>query len=93
MKKDFSRKTYQGSGQTQDGEEGTSRRKGHVFVVAGLFTHFHIGPCDVVREYRRDHWVLLLTQGNVPPHQLHVQRVKGHRGLHVVLVDVGDVLG
>lgn len=58
---------HQGSGEAEDGEEGTSRGEGGVFADSGLLPHLHIGSSDVIREGLRDDGLPLLTQSDVAP--------------------------
>lgn len=79
----------------EDSEEGpgTHERGVRIFLVSGLAPHLDIGSHDEVGQLLRDVGGLFLTEGNVSSHQPHIHGVVLARGLAVVLVHVGDVLG
>lgn len=62
-----SRCSHQGSGQTEDGEEGTGGGEGGVFADSGLFPHLYVCSSDVISQCLWYHGLPLLTQSNVTP--------------------------
>lgn len=64
---EFGRRSHQGSGQTQDGEEGTGRSESGVFADSGFFPHLDVSSSDVIRQRLRHHRLPVLTLGDVTP--------------------------
>ena len=62
-------------------------------LVPGLLPDLAVGADDVVGELLGDDGLLLLAEGDVLAHELHVEVLVLALGLLVVLVDVGDVAG
>ena len=62
-----SRCSHQGSGQAEDGEEGTGRGEGGVFANSGLLPHLYVSSSDVISQCLWYHGLPLLTQSNVTP--------------------------
>lgn len=59
--------SHQGCGETEDGEEGTSRGEGGVLADSCLFPHLHVSGSDVISQRLWDHRLLFLTHSDVTP--------------------------
>lgn len=59
--------SHQGSGQTEDGEEGAGRGEGGVFADSGFFPHLYISSGDVISQGLWHNRLPLLTQSDVTP--------------------------
>lgn len=66
--------SHQGSGEAEDGEQGTGGGESGVFTDSGLFPHLHISSCDVISQWLWDNGLPLLTQSNVTPEGILFQR-------------------